>query len=83
MGNLLEMKRFRRYLVVATILACLWPVGVPAQQMAKDEGEVLGNSEFVGKIQTAEGKAIEGAQVLLYHLSTEALFTSEPTSRGG
>jgi len=77
------MREFRRYTVVATILACLWTVSVPAQQMAKEQGEIEGNSEFVGKIQSAEGKSVEGARVLVYHLSTEELFTSEPTSRGG
>jgi len=51
--------------------------------MAKETGSLQGNSEFVGKIQSADGKAVEGARVLVYHLSTEALFTSEPTGRGG
>ena len=52
------MTKFRRYLVVATVLACLWPVGVSAQQIAKEEGEVQGNSELVGKIQSATGKSV-------------------------
>ena len=77
------MKRFRRSLVVATILACLWPVGVSAQQMGKEEGEIQGNSEFVGKVKLVDGQSVEGAEVLVYHLSTEKLFTSEPVGRGG
>lgn len=77
------MSPFRRFLVGLTILACLWPVGVPAQQMAKEQGDLQGNSEFAGKIQAADGKSVEGARVLIYHLSTEKLFTSEPASRGG
>jgi len=77
------MKIFRRFTVTVTILVFLWPGIAPAQQLAKEEGEVLGNSEFLGKIQSVEGKGVEGARVLIYHLSTEELFTSEPTGRGG
>jgi len=77
------MNIFRRIAVVVTILAVLWPVTATAQQLAKEEGEISGNSEFLGKIQSAEGKGVEGARVLIYHLSTEELFSSEPTGRGG
>ena len=77
------MKIFRRYLVVATILGCLWPAGASAQQLAKQEGPIQGNSEFIGKIKSAAGKSIAGARVLVYHLSTEELFTSEPCGKGG
>ena len=52
---------FRRFLAVAALLVLLWPTSVPAQQMAKEQGDLQGNSEFTGKIQSAAGKSIEGA----------------------
>lgn len=83
MGNVVVMNISRRLQGLICLLACLWPVVAPAQQLAKDDGEVQGNSEFRGKIEGADGKAVEGARVLVYHLSTEELFTSEPTGGNG
>jgi hypothetical protein len=47
------------------------------------EASPTGNSRLFGKIIGTDGKPLPGARVLAYHLSSEDVFTSEPTDSGG
>jgi len=71
----------RRGCVVLLIWVCLLPPAAIAQQTS--EGEAAGSSVIVGKIEAADGKPAQGVRVLVYHLSTEKLYTSEPTGKNG
>ncbi len=68
----------RIFLVLA--LALLW-AGTLA--LAHPIEHASDTSEIEGKILGIDGKPVPGARLLSYHLSSERLFTSEPTGTNG
>jgi hypothetical protein len=71
---MIKRKRASRPLVTAALIfLCAAPPAVVAQETG---------SQISGRILLA-GEPLAGAKVLAYHLSTEELFISEPTSAGG
>ncbi len=75
---MISKKRVLHQLVAAAlVILCAAPPAV----LAKEKGEVTG-SQLSGRI-LRDGQPQVGAKVLAYHLSTEELFTSEPTGAGG
>ena len=65
------------FLSFAIYLAC-----VP-MAMAQEEAAASGGSRIVGKVKGSDGAPITGARVQAYHLSTEKLYSSEPTGSKG
>jgi hypothetical protein len=59
------------------VILCAAPPAALAQESDDDTG-----SQLSGRILQG-GQPVAGATVLAYHLSTEELFTSEPTTGGG
>lgn len=75
-------KKIRRSLAFVLILTSVAPAGLLAQQMP--DIDVPGTSVLTGEVLSADARPMAGARVLAYHLSTEKLYTAEPTSnRGG
>ena len=75
------MKFFKtiRFLTALSLGFCLaLQPALPAQEAAP-----AGNSRLLGKIEGYEGKPMSGVRVLAYHLSSEAVYRSEPTSNKG
>jgi hypothetical protein len=70
----------RRSTIIPLFLAIV--LGLPPAAFAQngDDGEV---SELSGHILDQSGQPVAGASVLAYHLSTEEVFTSDPTSAKG
>jgi hypothetical protein len=73
------MNRARGYVlpVLLGISLALQPV------LLAQEAPVEGNSTLSGKITGSDGKPLPGARVLAYHLSSEDIFSSEPTDSKG
>jgi hypothetical protein len=70
--------RIHRSLSFAVALAMIWAI------MPMPLAEQSGSSELSGRILSyPDGGELAGAKILAYHLSTEELFTSEPTTGGG
>jgi hypothetical protein len=81
-GIFVKMNRDPRRILSLVVLATLLsPVQLLAQQLSASQSQ--NTSQLSGSIRSADGKAIPGVKVLVYHLSTEQLFTSEPTGSGG
>jgi hypothetical protein len=74
------MKNRVRLAIASLILLSLPQHALNAQHVPAD---LEGTSKIAGKVLDAEGKKLEGARVLAYHLSSARLFTSKPTSGGG
>lgn len=74
------MKNFLRLAFAWAILLSLVQQGPLAQYTPTG---VEGTAKIKGKVLDAQGKEVAGARVLAYHLSSERLFTSEPTGKGG
>ena len=74
------MKDFLRLAFAWAILLSLVQQGPLAQYTPTD---TKGTSKITGKVLDAEGKQVLGARMLAYHLSSEQLFTSEPTGKNG
>lgn len=70
----------RKYRSFSMVLVSLLVVtAMPAPFAAEaDRGSTLS-----GRVYSAAGIGVSGASVLAYHLSTEQLFTSDPTAVGG
>jgi len=74
------MNQDLRIVLTWALVACLTAAPVAAQ--GSDPAD--GTSALGGKVVSADGKApVEGATVLAYHLSSEALFSSAPTNAKG
>lgn len=74
------MKNLLRLVFAWMILLPLAPQGPLAQYTPAD---TEGTSKIAGKVLDADGKQVRGARVLAYHISSERLFTSEPTGKNG
>jgi hypothetical protein len=76
--NLTMKRRSLSYAVALALILATMPVPL-AQETA-----AAGSSELSGRILSyPDGAEVAGATLLAYHLSTEQLFTSDPTSGGG
>jgi len=74
-------RTFRPILVLTLVVTFVTPLPLLAQQISSTEGQQT--SQIAGTIRSADGKPVPGVRVMVYHLSTEQLFTSEPTNNGG
>lgn len=73
------MLRAFRFSLVATLVltSAVNPSAAQATDFATD------TSSLTGKILGPNGKALAGARLLSYHLSSERLYTTEPTGSNG
>ena len=74
------MKNFLRLAFAWAVLLSFVQQGPLAQYTPTG---VEGTAKIKGKVLDAQGKQVAGARVLAYHLSSERLFTSEPTNKSG
>jgi hypothetical protein len=74
--KILKSVRYSSAIVLGVLLA-FQPL------LAATEPAPSGDSRLLGKIQGIEGKPLAGVRVLAYHLSSEAVFKSQPTSSKG
>jgi hypothetical protein len=73
------MKNSLRFVFVWIFLLSILQQAPRAQHTLTDQP---GTSRLAGKVLDSTGKKVGNARVLAYHISSERLFTSEPT-RGG
>lgn len=74
------MRKFLRLAFAWAVLLSLVQQPGLAQYTRTD---VENTAKIAGKVLDAQGKQVPGARMLAYHLSSEQLFTSEPTEKNG
>jgi hypothetical protein len=74
------MKKIVRLAFAWGILLTFVPQGPQAQHTPPD---AQGTSKIVGKVLDAKGERVRDARVLAYHLSSERLFSSQPSGGKG
>jgi hypothetical protein len=82
MGQYMNAIRSKKLALLTLVAVCcgLLPVGTTS---AAEETETGGTSELTGTVTGPDEKPLVGVSVLAYHLSSEAVFTSEPTAANG
>jgi len=71
--------RSRNLTLVTILVLCTALVPI----VGAEETATTGTSELSGRVTAPDAKPLVGASVLAYHLSSEAVFTSEPTGASG
>jgi hypothetical protein len=74
------MRNFLRLAFAWALLLSLVPQHSLAQYTPTG---VTSTGKITAKVLDAEGEQVRGARLLAYHLSSEQLFTSEPTEKNG
>lgn len=69
--------------VCIVFVALLALVGAESTSAAQATDFATDTSSLVAKIVGTDGKPLEGVRLLAYHLSSERLYTSEPTKKNG